>query len=245
MRARWSVFVALVLLIGWTVTPAVAHWDPGESYKMHYPQLPIDLVDSGLNGIDVAFELGRLADDWQCTESGEVTDIHFWISWENNTVGAINGFTVAIWSDNPVGPDGYSIPGGLLWSRDFGPGGFVVRDMEDHAQDWFNPWTGEYVTSDHSMWQQINIVDIEDPFYQEAGSIYWLEIDMWGAEFCGWKVSGSEHFRDNGVYWDFPQFKELRDPNTLESFDLAFVITQGGPTAAESGTWGRIKSLYR
>jgi hypothetical protein len=245
MKLFWPIFAVVVLIGGYMATPVVAHWDPGECYKMHYPQLPIDLVDPGSNGIDVAFEFGRLADDWQCTESGEVTDIHFWISWENSMVGAIDGFTVAIWSDNPVGPDGYSIPDSLLWSRDFAPGDFVVRDMDDHVQDWFNPWTGEYSSADHFVWQQINIIDIEAPFYQEEGDIYWLEIDMWGAQFCGWKVSGSEHFRDDAVYRDFPRFKELRDPNTLESLDLAFVITQMGPSAAESGTWGRIKSMYR
>ena len=160
-------------------------------------------------------------------------------------VGPIGGFTVVIWSDNPVGPDGYSIPDVRLWERDFGPGDFVVRDMDDHDQDWFNPWTGVYLVSDHFTWQQINIVNIEDPFYQEEGDIYWLEIDMWGAQYCGWKVSGSPQFRDDAVYWDFPRFIELRDPNTGESLDLAFVITGMEPTATELSTWGRIKALFK
>jgi hypothetical protein len=123
-----------------------------------------------------------------------------------------------------MGPNGYSIPNGRLWERDFGPDDFVVRDMDYHVQDWYNPWTGEYIVGDHSTWQQINIVDIWEPFYQELGEIYWLEIDMWGAT-CGWKVSGSEPFMDDAVYWDFPEFIELRHPETLESLDLAFVIT--------------------
>ncbi len=204
---------------------ALADWDPGDCYKMHYPQLPIDLVNPDLNGIDVAFEFGRLADDWECSYDGEVTDIHFWVSWQADMVNDIMGFTVTIWSDNPMGPHGHSIPNARLWERDFGPGDFVVRDMDDHIQDWFNPWTGEYYPGDHSLWQQINILDIENPFYQYAGNVYWLEIDMWGASECGWKVSGSEQFRDDAVYWDFPDFIELRHPETLESLDLAFVIT--------------------
>ena len=39
MRTFWSMFAVVVLLVGYTVTPAVAHWDPGDDYKMHYPQL--------------------------------------------------------------------------------------------------------------------------------------------------------------------------------------------------------------
>jgi hypothetical protein len=204
---------------------AMADWDPGDGHKMHYPQLPAYLINPDLIAMDVSFEYGRLADDWECPESGDVTDIHFWVSWQGDMVEPIQGFTVVIWSDNPVGPDGYSIPNEPLWSRDFWQGDFVVRDMPDHLQDWFHPWQDSIWNADHLLWQQVNIVDIEDPFYQEEGNIYWLEIDMWGAPNCGWKVSGSEQFRDDAVFWDFPIFKELRDPYTHESLDLAFVIT--------------------
>ena len=216
------------LVVGLTLVlsiAALADWNPGDGHKMHYPQLPIHLIDPGPNGMDVAFEYGRLADDWECMESGDVTDIHFWVSWLDDLVGPIDGFTVVIWSDNPEGPDGYSIPNEPLWSRDFGPGDFVVRDMEPYDQDWFNPWTGDYRPNNHTMWQQINIVDIWDPFHQEEGNVYWLEIDMWGASSCGWKVSGSDQFRDDAVCWDFPRFMELIHPITFESLDLAFVIT--------------------
>jgi hypothetical protein len=217
------------VIVGFTLVlsmAALADWDPGDCYKMHWPQLPIDLVDPSMNGMDIAFEYGRLADDWECSYDGEVTDIHFWISWHMDQVHDITGFTVTIWSDNPMGPNGWSQPETPLWTRDFGPGDFVVRDMEPHDQDWYDPWTGEYYPGDHSLWQQINIIDIEDPFYQYAGEIYWLEVDMWGAPECGWKVSGSPHFRDDAVYWDPPYFMELRHPlYPDESLDLAFVIT--------------------
>ncbi|MHC4866422.1 MAG: DUF7901 domain-containing protein [Planctomycetota bacterium] len=167
-------------------------WDQGDGHKMHYPQLPKQ------GGFDVAFNQGRLADDWECSETGPVTDIHFWVSWYRDDLLPIDGFSVRIWSDNPMGINGWSEPNELLWERDF------------YAGDW----------------QQINIVDIDPPFDQNEGEIYWLEIDMWGTRpSCGWKESGAQHFRDDAVFWDSPYWIELRDPETGESMDLAFVIT--------------------
>lgn len=63
-------------------SPAWAHWQPGDGHKMHFPQLP----DS--TGWDVKASGGIcLADDWQCSETGYVGDIHFWGSWKNGIVG--------------------------------------------------------------------------------------------------------------------------------------------------------------
>jgi hypothetical protein len=48
------------------------------NHKMHFPQLP------DLEGWDVyAVYPKTLADDWQCSETGEVLDIHFWGSWRD------------------------------------------------------------------------------------------------------------------------------------------------------------------
>jgi hypothetical protein len=195
---------------------ALADWDPGDGHKMHYPQLPQGLVNPGQSGMDVAFQLGRLADDWLCPENGYVNDIHFWVSWQRNMVQPINGFSVRIWSGNLDE---------LLWERDFGPGEFVVRDMVDHDQDWYNPSPLEYYLDDHVRWQQINIFNIQPPFFQEAGNRYWLEIDMWGADSCGWKASASNLFGGGGVYWWGDQWNELINVRTGQLLDLAFVIT--------------------
>ncbi|MHC4478243.1 MAG: DUF7901 domain-containing protein [Planctomycetota bacterium] len=203
---------------------ALGDWDEGDGHKMHYPQLP------KLGGLDVAFNsayigLGRLADDWECTETGPVTDIHFWVSWERDDVDQIDGFSVRIWSDNPSGQHGYSEPNELLWERNFFAGEFAVRDMPDDWQGWFDPFSGMIWPIDHIRWQQINVVEIDAPFDQKEGEIYWLEIYMWGAPSCGWKQSGEPQFRDDAVAWDSAYWMELTDPCTGESLDLAFVIT--------------------
>jgi hypothetical protein len=63
--------VAVILV----AAPATADWDPGDPYKMHYPQLPDP------EGWDVNFSPPLVpAGDWLCTRTGPVSDIHFWFS---------------------------------------------------------------------------------------------------------------------------------------------------------------------
>ena len=75
-----------VLLL--VVAPAWADWDPNNSnpkqatnHKMHYPQMPDP------NGWDVDVTTGFVADDWRCSQSGPVDDIHFWISAKGDNWG--------------------------------------------------------------------------------------------------------------------------------------------------------------
>ncbi|MHC4984725.1 MAG: DUF7901 domain-containing protein [Planctomycetota bacterium] len=216
---RFVVVLALVAM----VTAAHGDWDPGDLHKMHYPQLP----EPG--GWDVEFAMSSLGDDWQCSETGPVTDIHFWISWMTDLVQPIPSFSVSIFDDVPD-PDGagplFSQPGALQWNQQFLAGEFTVRDMPDDLQDWYDPSSGSFGFDDHVRWQQINIDDILNPFVQTAGEIYWLVIDFGTLPFVGWKES-ADHFTDDGVFWDEIDDKwvELRDPVTSESLDLAFVIT--------------------
>ncbi|RME30057.1 MAG: hypothetical protein D6800_02190, partial [Candidatus Zixiibacteriota bacterium] len=72
-------------------------WAPGDPYKMHYPQLPDE------SGWDVnATKPLVLADDWMCTESGYVKDIHFWGSWLGGVEGVIDSFALSIHADIPA-----------------------------------------------------------------------------------------------------------------------------------------------
>ena len=80
---------------------------------------------------------------------------------------------------------------------------------------------------DHTMTWQANIEHIIDPFWQQEGTIYWLGLSVITDPFAqvGWKTS-LDHFEDDAV-WADPSFgwRELFDPFTGESLDLAFVIT--------------------
>jgi hypothetical protein len=211
--------------------PTLADWNVGDTHKMHFPQLPDP------NGWDVKAAYPKvLADDWKCSETGPVTDVHFWGSWYNDDVGPIRWIQVSIHSDIPD-PDGtgpeFSKPGDLLWLRVFYPEEVTVRPWETGQQGWYDTNLGIWEYPNHYQTYQYNIVDIPDPFIQEQGTIYWLDISVecqYGE--WGWKTS-LDHWNDDAVWADYvpgdppppPEFMEIRDPITGESLDMAFVIT--------------------
>jgi hypothetical protein len=220
MRAGKIVFVIVTTLC--LASVVCGDWNVGDPYKMHYPQLP----KSG--GWDVEFGASQLGDDWKCTESGAVSDVHLWVSWMQNIVQPIGMMTVSIYSDVPAVPgtnDYFSHPGQLLWMRDFSSSQIIVKDMQSDLQGWYDPSTREYGRNDHTMWQQINITNIDKPFYQTEGTIYWLVVDFGQLPYVGWKESYN-HFNDDAV-WRSPTgaWQELIDPTTGTSIDLSFIIT--------------------
>jgi hypothetical protein len=216
---------------------ALADWNVGDSYKMHFPQLPDP------DGWDVAFStrVPQLADDWQCSESGYVDDVHIWYSWEDDLVGTIEMVQLGIWSNNPDGGGaaaaGYSTPDELLWGyQNFGPDDFKTDNWGKAHQGWYDPYENTYEENDHIQIFQLNIDDIPDPFLQEQGEIYWLSVCLYTAADAnaGWKTADvwqypephtGNHFMDDAVWYDGANWNELHDPLTGKSLDLAFVIT--------------------
>ncbi|MBN2457476.1 MAG: hypothetical protein JXB29_13240 [Sedimentisphaerales bacterium] len=73
------VVCALALWVG--ATPVVGDWDVGNPHVMHYPQLPDPY------GLGVCLGTSYIADDFNCIESGEITDFHFWYVWKNGIIG--------------------------------------------------------------------------------------------------------------------------------------------------------------
>jgi hypothetical protein len=198
------------------------------NHKMHFPQLPDP------NGWDVldhhGYGFSSIADDWMCNETGYVTDIHFWGSWYNDMDGLITGFNITIHADIPAGVEApWSMPGEILWSRDFTIFNYTFWGSE--LQGWFEP-PEYYEPENHLNCWYYNITDIPDPFIQQNGTIYWLNISAYvdaGPVWWGWKTS-LDHWNDDAVFWNYTsmQWGELIDPVTLESLDLAFII-DGSP----------------
>ena len=239
--------VSLCLLFATGV--ALGHWDEGDPNKMHFPQLPDPY------GWDIAFDdyegLQRpLGDDWLCTETGPVKDIHIWVSWLGDEACQVTSLDVSIYSNNPSGPGGYSQPNESLWQRtlSLANGDYTVRDYGTGDQGWYDPFEVEAISNDHNDFQQINITNIENAFNQAEGEIYWLVVSaVWNVEpvhWLGWKTADvneypapytGEHFMDDAVWWDGANWQELRDPYTNESLDLAFVITPEPATIALLG----------
>ncbi len=198
-----SISIVLLLL----ATAALADWDPGDGHKMHYPQLP------DINGWDVAATatgpagesiVRHVADDWKCSETGPVLDIHFWGSWKNGIKGTVESFMIEIWADDPAGPGGYfpdneystplyrftdehypaddpmnGEPGRYWFYGAYLGGGEVTERLYDAGdQGWFDPHDGTYNPVDHQEIYQYNIDmrDLANVFHQEEGNIYWLQI---------------------------------------------------------------------
>ncbi len=215
---------------------AVEIEDGSIPHKMHWAQLP-DPIGWDVRG----YEPKILADDFRCTESGPITRITFWGSWQGDTVGEIKNVHLSIHEDDRSGA--YSRPGPLLWEANTADGmiGFVLEDPEQGEQGWFDPNTGQWEWPDHHLFFKYTVdIPPDIAFWQEEGTIYWLDIQVTCTDgHWGWKTSRSAHFEDDAVWDDTPQdppdWRELIDPRSELSLDLAFVIAGEEPQAID---WG-------
>ena len=246
--------MSAVVMLG---TVARADWNVGDGHKMHYPQLPdpngwdvrLSYFDPPAGGVG---ESGRiLADDWKCTGTGPLNDVHFWGSWKGDLVGTITQIDLMVFRDDPNPQGGYSQP--LSPNHAYMkvlPEMFTIRHWGTGDQGFYDPWGDDdqdprpySIANDHQNIYQVNIEDVQlewapgQPFIQEVGEIYWLALEIHTAEQdCrfGWKTSGSPQFLDDAVY-SAGIWMPLTDPATGTSLDLAFVITPEPATLALVG----------
>ena len=219
---------------------ALADWNPGEPNK--WVQLPDPF------GWDVSFSNNIiLADDWQCSETGYVKDIHAWASSKGDNFPPMNTSVIhiSIYSDIPATESntGHSMPGTLLWDRTFTSGQYYSGPDETGDQGWFDPITGDAILHDHKTYGIVNIENIDAPFLQQEGTIYWLaaQVSTLTPYEDGWKTS-ENHWNDDAVYLSpTGGWQELRYPSndplgrSGNSIDLAFVITPEPATIALLG----------
>jgi len=217
---------------------ARADWfpeDPDPNTK--WVQLP------DLNGWDVKVTTPKLlADDFECTETSYITDIHFWGSWKHDDVGQITRIHLSIHDNIDPGPVGYSIPGDELWSIDIDPLNYPVDiiDYDYDDQGWYDPNEREELWDDHQVCWQVNVFLEQEDWFLQRGTIeeprtYWLDIqvDVADPEFTdfGWKTS-IDHWQDLAVWADWtPGDPKPEDCDWEEliiwemPIDMAFVIT--------------------
>ncbi|MHC4467394.1 MAG: dockerin type I repeat-containing protein, partial [Planctomycetota bacterium] len=194
-----------------------------------------------------------IADDFNCIQTGPITDIHLYSSWFGDNLPEDDAnlvtFTLSLHddipADDPTNPDSYSKPGDVRWYRTFGPGEFDVSLYQENlTEGWYSPCSDYYEQGvDTKCWKYDFFIDPCDAFHQEGSidepRIYWLDVqakphtaDPW-IRF-GWKAS-IQHWNDDGVWgighepFNGP-WNELRypdgHPDAEESIDLAFEITQ-------------------
>ena len=223
-----------IVLLALMAPVAQADWYPGDGHKMHYPQLP----DPQGWDVRATFPV-LLADSWQCSQTGPVSDIHIWGSWRDDHQGNIENVSVMILGNLPADPyDTVLQANQILWQRPFTPNEFTMLDYGDGQQGWYNPMTGEALSNDHSLFHQINIDNIAEPFVQQQGEIYWLgvivEVEPNGGAEWGWKTSLSDHFGPDAIWLEAANggyLRRLLDPSG-QPLDLAFVITPEPATLA-------------
>jgi len=257
MKYVFTALLAVATLIVLTA-PATADWNREDPFKMHYPQLPdlqtgLDVLASPTTMDGIAVQK-VLADDFLCTESGPITDIHIWGSWLNDqfpwdpqipTVGPNPGnvkFRLSIHNDIPKGPNNpYSMPAQPpLWEHNFAPGEFKWRPWATAEELFYDPnrqGTAGILGTDTQVIQYNFLIPEALAFKQEMGKTYWLDVTAYPNQVAGvppavfgWKTS-LNRWNDDAVYWDeLPTGgatlpHELIDPRTGESLNMAFVIT--------------------
>ena len=230
--------ISIVVLL-FVVAPAWADWDPDPidaptNHKMHFPQLP------NPNGWDIESPY-TVADDWQCSQSGPVSDIHIWGSYKNDEYFHPNFVRVAIYDNIAAGVGGlnYSRPGTELWnSGDIDGSEVTVQLAGSGEQGWTTPGTWEWLWPDHQNFYQLNIVGIDDPFYQQEDQVYWLDVLVWypvgETSRFGWKTS-LDYFMDEACFktaMGWYAFSEALGVEAPERIELAFVITPEPATLA-------------
>lgn len=233
--------------------------DKPKSSEIKWLQPP----DKTRTGIDIRIDRGpidastgpvdrKLADDFRCTQTGPITDVHFWGSWFRDPVprGYIYRIHLSIHKDVPAEPNSpniYSHPGELLWERDFDMNEFsetLVANIKPDYEWWWDVYSSKPANpqGDQNIYRYDIDIDPADAFIQEGTPddpiVYWLDIYVL-TEFgeFGWKTS-EKHWNDDAVYEMFGgtniPWSELiyppEHPYKGKSIDMAFAITTKVPT---------------
>jgi len=220
--------VAAILILNGS---ARAGWNEGDGHKMHYPQLPDP------NGWDICLNHQFIADDFLCTETGPITDVHFWVSWQNDNArwDLIQNIGLNIRGNCSGTPE--NKPGAILRAYNISPldPEYSYRLAGSGLQGWHcpsAPYTNQF---DHENYYQINLKPLDGPwFYQEAGTTYWLGLniamlpdgdqDPDNDPQIGWKTTSSPPFGGHSK-WSTGGNWDLVQPLPGQKVNQAFVIT--------------------
>jgi len=162
----------------------------------------LDVLDSWLTNNGPAT---LLADDFICTRTGPVSDIHLWGSWLNDLVDYWPTFWIGIWSDVPASNNIPSHPGNLLWWQQFSPGQYRASLQQTVPFEQFLDPNAppRIIGQDRQIWKYDFFP--KQPFRQlgspQAPRVYWLSAVTKTApgRVFGWKTT-RDHFNDYAVY---------------------------------------------
>jgi HYR domain. len=140
-RGLLSLLLAVFCLVIIGAGPVQAQTSPcPETNVLKFVQFPrtdggYDVWDSGPFA---------LADDFICTNTGPITDIHLWASWLNDVVDFNTTFWLGIYDDVPAVTNGPvlipSRPGtNLVWQQYFFPGQYSQSQVAGGIGNFYNP----------------------------------------------------------------------------------------------------------
>ena len=194
MKDSRTLFVCALILVvgGWSVV--LGDWSPGDGHKMvDGPQMP------DLNGWDICVGHQYLGDDFECAESGPITDVHLWFSFIHDWADTTS-WEIYIFEDFGGAPGFEPI---WMWN---GSGQINVIPYGTGLQGWYCPSEQYLLPDDHTGIWQVNITEITDPFIQAADTRYWLVVGGLTQNFpetaVGWKTSLTENGTPSVFYWD-------------------------------------------
>ena len=202
-----------------------------------------------------------IADDFLCTNGKEIKEVHFWGSYVDNPLESgehwqqrnpgppedllpptpgVEVFKLSFHADIPAGVDPER-----LWSR---PGVQLydawITNFEERYWD-----SVPHTNAAGEVWWEHKyyyIVRLEEPFQQEKGRVYWLDIGAVpkdpGAEpmwYWGWETS-KDHWNDNAVHcweegWRWEDLGKLYG----SPIDMAFLLITNDNTRYCKGDFDR------
>jgi hypothetical protein len=234
---------SLNLAFALTTTPQTPPPPPPSAKWVQYPDLQSGLgLDVNATSPNAANGLTTLADDFQCTVAGPITNIQVWGSFYNDLAPGANTFVVSIWSDSAPSTAGFSQPFQRLWSQTYGPGDYTYANAGTGTEHFFDEFTG-LLSPETKVWLYNFDLFPTNPFCQQGqGKIYWLSVASLSppAAFLqwGWKTS-TNHLFDAGVYGKVDPvsgnllvgWQPLSNPllPTPTPIDFAFRISSGPP----------------
>ncbi len=200
--------------------------------------------------IPVTWAAQIAADDFECTTTGPITGITLWGSWYNDILpggSASNvSFTLTIRENIPAGAGlaRFSMPGKVLWTREFAPGQFSVRSLDARAQGFYSPCNQVYEPASHlTVYKYDFSIDPREAFVQTGSpsqpTVYWLCAQAYvihspgsAPTRFGWKAS-ADHWNGSAVWVQAREmyngsWQQLTYPKghalSSQAVDLAFAI---------------------
>lgn len=230
-------------------------WETDDPHVMHWAQLP----DMQTTGVGVNLSGVRLADDFEATETGPLTEIHFWASFLDNVMPtkSVNGLTweISIYANRPadaIVP--WSRPGALLWKTQVVPYSYDFSEISNNVwAAWYDPNTGFYEAGNNNRtWQYDICLDEDDELFETTrGTTYWIEIrdfpDKDARYAIGWKATMRMLQYEDSAVWLDPDlgWQPIVYPEAHVSYrnpiDLSFVVV--GPVLAEDLDYGDAPDL--